>query len=147
MNPEKKVETILSSIREVNRVIFQQVWKEENDLNLPAAQSFVLRMIAKNPDIALTELAEMIQVGKSAMSGIVDRLVQAELIERKRSESDRRTLKIKVTQKGEEQAKEIHKFYIKKMEGLMTISEEEVTQLLALHQTIITKLQDGNKSN
>lgn len=68
---------------------------------LTGAQFGTLSRIPKE-GISLTELAQRSSADLATVSGIVDRLVKSGLVERKRSETDRRAVVITLTRRGEE---------------------------------------------
>lgn len=63
-------------------------------------QFLILRLINSQENCTSTFLAEAVAVGKSSITAIINRLVEAELIERTRDESDRRQVYLSLTDKG-----------------------------------------------
>jgi len=60
----------------------------------------LLYLISQNPGIGLRELAERERIATPTASGLVDRLERAQLIERVRSETDRRRVGLTITPPG-----------------------------------------------
>ena len=60
----------------------------------------VLVTMVGNPGISLGQLAETMQVQQSTLSRIVERMVDARLIERKAARGDRRSLELDLTDTG-----------------------------------------------
>jgi DNA-binding MarR family transcriptional regulator len=139
MDGYSKISRIMHSFREVNRE-FYHLLNEPDQLGITIMQLLVLRSLKEEPNIGLGELAERLQVGNSTMSGIVERLVKAGYLVRKRSENDRRTLLLRLTDEGEEKQKETHNIFMKQMSKIVDIPDKEIEQLLQLHQLIIGKL-------
>ncbi|HUZ83254.1 MAG TPA: MarR family transcriptional regulator [Gaiellales bacterium] len=65
-----------------------------------AGQAALLHQIRVTPGVGVHELAVRERVSTPAMSGYVDRLAAAGLVERVRSESDRRRVGLRVTPAG-----------------------------------------------
>lgn len=86
---EQQLDDILSSFRCINHNFQQLLWKDAEELQITSTQLMVLRKLAMHPDIGITELADLLHLGNSAASGVVDRMVKAGLITRQRSQSDR----------------------------------------------------------
>ncbi|MEM8582192.1 MAG: MarR family transcriptional regulator [Pseudomonadota bacterium] len=61
-----------------------------------------LRFVAQNPDCRLAELAQFLGVVPTTASSVVDRLVQRAFIDRRRPETDRRSLALRLTHLGQE---------------------------------------------
>lgn len=143
MNDQEKIHRIVRSFREVNRAFYQLMHEDSDQLGITATQLFVLRMLAKNPNISLGELAEKTHVGNSTMSGIIERLVKADLVVRERCETDRRSLTMRLTPQGEEKAKAAYHLFMNKLSHLLEISDEELEQLLHIHAHILEKIERG----
>jgi DNA-binding MarR family transcriptional regulator len=93
----------------------------------------------------LSELAENIHIGSSAASGIVDRLVKMGTIVRERLESDRRSVALVLTAKGEDLLQHANEISIKNLYPLLDLSDEEVDDLLRLHQLIVKKITQSGE--
>jgi len=70
-----------------------------------AAQSFVIFDVMDHEGTSVKDIANRIQLDSPAVTGLIDRLVKEDLIERKEDPEDRRSLKIHLTPKGRELAK------------------------------------------
>ena len=81
-----------------------QVW-EERGLTLP--QLRVLFLVRSNPDITTNALAARLRITVSTVSGLVDKLVRADLIERRSDPGDRRVIPLRLTEEGQAVAGEI----------------------------------------
>lgn len=69
-----------------------------------AAQSFVIFDVMDHPGTSVKDIAMRIQLDSPAITGLIDRLVKEDLVERKEDPEDRRSLKIYLTDKGQEVA-------------------------------------------
>jgi DNA-binding MarR family transcriptional regulator len=105
----------------------------------------VLRTLQEEPNISLGELADRLQVGNSTMSGIVERLVKAGYLLRERSEDDRRTLLLRLTEEGKERQNQTYDIFMKRMSKILEIPDKEIEQLLQLHQLIIEKIKPNGE--
>ncbi|WDH97215.1 MarR family transcriptional regulator [Paenibacillus urinalis] len=85
---------IFSSFRQVNQSFHRLFWKQEEEKEITRIQMLVLSILIEHPNIGLAELAELCHMGSSTTSGVVDRLVKAELVERGRCLHDRRSLEL-----------------------------------------------------
>lgn len=64
------------------------------------AQRFVLERLAEHPGASIGELARMTHTDQSSVSVVVSRLVEAGLVERKRSDDDARRAELSLTTRG-----------------------------------------------
>lgn len=140
MTEYEKVSLIFKSFREVQQTFHHAIWKEAEIFGLTPIQFFVLKTLNQNPGVGLTELAELIYIGNSAASGIVDRLVKLEMVVRERLETDRRSIALMLTEKGERLLKQANETSMERLSALLDMSDEDVEHLLRIHQLIVQKL-------
>ena len=76
-------------------------------LGLTGPQVTAIKMLEGVGDLSLTELSERMSARNSTITGIVDRMQRDGLVERVRSEADRRVVLIELTEKGQRLAKQI----------------------------------------
>jgi DNA-binding MarR family transcriptional regulator len=74
--------------------------KELASLGVTGGQAALLWTIRSNPGIGTRELAEREGVSAPAMTAYLDRLETAGLVERRRSEQDRRRVELGLTDEG-----------------------------------------------
>jgi DNA-binding MarR family transcriptional regulator len=74
---------------------------ETEQLGVTARQTTLLWLIRRNPGLSLRDLAALEQISPPALSGHVDRLERASLVERVRSDEDRRRVGLRLTHQGE----------------------------------------------
>ena len=75
----------------------QEISTRLKDFELTPAQYGVLNYLWENTVATPKELAHMLQVENSTMSGILDRLQKKGLIERRTDENDRRSVQVMLT--------------------------------------------------
>ena len=73
-----------------------------NDFDLTEQQGRVLRVLWENDSIAFHELSALTLIPPPSLVGVVDRLQKADLVKRRRSDSDRRRVSVYVTEAGKE---------------------------------------------
>ena len=93
--------TVANQLRPVLLRLTRQLRKETESLGVTSRQVPLLWLIHQNPGLSLRELAESEQISAPALSGHVDRLEKAGLIERVRSDTDRRRVGLALTCEGE----------------------------------------------
>lgn len=71
------------------------------EYGVTAAQSFVIFDVMDHPGTSVKDIATRIQLDSPAITGLIDRLVKEDLVERKEDPEDRRSLKIYLTEKGQ----------------------------------------------
>jgi DNA-binding MarR family transcriptional regulator len=84
---------------------------------LTAAQARLLCILTEGPR-GMGELAGLLGVEKAAITGLVDRVVQRDLVERTPVPGDRRALRARLTLAGEQVAVTVHGEVCAQLEGL-----------------------------
>jgi DNA-binding MarR family transcriptional regulator len=93
--------TVANELRPVLLRLARELRRETEQLGVTARQATLLWLIRTNPGLSLRELADSEHISAPALSGHVDRLEKAGLIERARSEQDRRRVGLALTAEGE----------------------------------------------
>ncbi|MFD1138755.1 MarR family winged helix-turn-helix transcriptional regulator [Paenibacillus urinalis] len=132
---------IFSSFRQVNQSFHRLFWKQEEEMEITRIQMLVLSILIEHPNIGLAELAELCHMGSSTTSGVVDRLVKAELVERDRCLHDRRSLELQVTEKGREVQKRVYELWMSKVSHMMDLPREDIDNLLRIHSLMLEKME------
>ncbi|RUS46428.1 MarR family winged helix-turn-helix transcriptional regulator [Cohnella sp. AR92] len=136
-----RITDIFLSFREVNQSMHHAIWNASEDLGLTPIQLMVLKILDKTPQIGVSELADCLFVGNSATSGIVDRMVKMGLLIRERGERDRRSVRLRITHKGEELYNQANERRMQMMEPLMQMDESDVNELIKIHKKIVALLE------
>ena len=93
--------TVANQLRPVLLRLSRELRKETEQLGLTSRQVTLLWLIRMNPGMNLRQLAAEERISAPALSGYVDRLEKAGLIERARNEADRRHVGLTLTEDGE----------------------------------------------
>ncbi|ACS99610.1 MarR family winged helix-turn-helix transcriptional regulator [Paenibacillus sp. JDR-2] len=142
---EQRIVGIFQAYREINQVFFQILSKSASKHNLTALQLLVLRVLHESPEIRMSELAEKLNVGNSTMSGIVDRMVKAGILERERTEADRRAMTMKLTERGKELWRETDETRMNMMRPLLSMTEQDHRELSRLQNEVLRLLKQSKE--
>lgn len=92
---------IADELRPVVLRLTRELRHETERLGITARQVTLLWLIRKSPGLSLRDLAALERISPPALSGHVDRLERAGLVERVRSDEDRRRVGLRLTPPGE----------------------------------------------
>ena len=124
------VKQIIELQRQVRRVLRRRKPEAWMNLNLTIAQLKSLFLIAREGSMNTKSLAEGLGVTSSNVTGIIDRLVKQGLVSRQENPEDRRMLRLRVTDKGEDILTSLREETISSMsEVLARMSIEELSSL------------------
>jgi DNA-binding MarR family transcriptional regulator len=93
-------ELVADELRPVLLRLARELRKETEQLGITARQATLLWLVKRSPGLSLAELAAEEGISPPALSGHVDRLERAGLIERVRSSQDRRRVGLALTEDG-----------------------------------------------
>src|SRR5688500_6513761 len=101
----------------LDRIVETAIWLQSESLRaardqcarhgITATQRNVLKLLQTVGDISLSELSRRMSAKNSSITGIVDRMVEANPVAREQSAEDRRVWKIKLTAEGRAMAKRV----------------------------------------
>lgn len=92
--------TVANELRPVLLRLARELRKETESLGITSSQATLLFLIRQRPGLSLRELAESEGISAPALSGHVDRLEKACLLDRVRSDEDRRRVGLVLTDEG-----------------------------------------------
>ena len=93
--------TVANQLRPVLLRLARELRRETEQLGVTSRQVTLLWLIRLQPGLSLRELADEERISAPALSGHVDRLEKAGLIERARDENDRRRVGLTLTEEGD----------------------------------------------
>ena len=93
--------TVANQLRPVLLHLARGLRKETEQLGITSRQVTLLWLIRLNPGLSLRELAAEEGISAPALSGHVDRLERAGLLQRARDADDRRRVGLALTEEGE----------------------------------------------
>ena len=99
--------TVANELRPVLLRLARNLRKETEQLGVTSRQVTLLWLIRGKPGLSLRELAAEEGISAPALSGHVDRLEKANLIERARDTDDRRRVGLSLTDDGERLLKRV----------------------------------------
>jgi len=119
---------------------------EASQYGVTPTQLAVLKLLAEIGDLSLGTLSKEIRAHNSTVTGIVDRMEAAGLVERARSEEDRRVWIIRLTTEGRKVADraKISPWETLKT-ALSTLSRDDQQRLTQILNKVAVQIQEGVK--
>jgi DNA-binding MarR family transcriptional regulator len=106
------------------------------------AQFMLMGVLGRDGGQSVKELAEHFKMSSSAVTQLVDQLVDERLVTRKEGNEDRRKTTVSLTQKGRKLLEESRKARLARVrEMLAGLTDAELRQLTGLQEKIIHSLQ------
>jgi len=143
----QRIMQLIHSLRELNQSLYQATRKETESTGITQIQLLALRRLHQHPSIGLNELADLMHMSASTASGVVERLVQAALVIRQHSDTDRRAVVLNLTEAGKQLVAQTSERILNKLSPLLELSDEDYNDLLRIHGQLIAMLQKARKEN
>ncbi len=116
---------------ELGKLLRQYMRKNFEDEGITMPQGAVISALKRGGEMMISELSHKLNLSNSTVSGIIDRMEKQQLVERVRSEEDRRIVYVKVSPKFDEMHKEAYKKMEKAFEELLNSgSPEEIAKII-----------------
>ncbi|MDO3410758.1 MarR family transcriptional regulator [Saccharibacillus sp. CPCC 101409] len=136
------LESWLAIEREMGTVVRRQMQED-----LTNDQYYLLQKIMQSGPCTSSELAETFKVVKSSITAIVTRLVDRGLIERTRSEEDRREVYLSLTERGHRIAEQVEQRISESVGSYLSHFEEKEIEMVmsAFERLARLVVEDGGR--
>jgi len=150
------VETLKRSL-EISKLIREVMYQVKHSMSkefeisgmtcITPTQGMMIGILCDNSEIKVSDISQKMGLNNSTVSGIIDRLERQGLVERLRSEEDKRVVYIKLTKKSEEMGIGIHsrinEIFVKKVAERGTSDDyDKIIEGLSILKRLLTD-KDG----
>jgi len=151
LDPERSA--LAHEIWELNLRVHDQAMRlfgpSEVPLDLTVQQLRVLNLVAAEPGLTSQDLAHGLAVSAPTASGLVDRLVEKDILERRRDPGDRRLRRLYLTELGEQAAQEGDSLFQRALVAVIQVmSMEDMEAMRRSSQTMLdvfSRIADGRQ--
>ena len=95
---------LMHDVSRLRRGVFDEFMKP---VGLTRSQWWILAHLSRHDGMIQSDLANVLDIGKAALGGLIDRLEASKFIERRADDSDRRVKRIHLTNKGTQMISEM----------------------------------------
>lgn len=134
---EKELMDYLESV--VHHYVLTQD-RPETDCRKPEIR--IIEILGKSGPMKMTEVAEQAMLSLSTVTGLMDSLVEKSLVERTRSEEDRRVVRVALTPEGQEIFEESLAIRLRMVRGMLgSLNSKEQETLVGLFFKMVQKIE------
>ncbi|WP_406620871.1 MarR family winged helix-turn-helix transcriptional regulator [Bacillus atrophaeus] len=147
MNADQVMSDIQLSLQTLFQKIQPEMVESMEKQGVTPAQLFVLASLKKHGSCKISEIAERMEVKPSAVTLMVDRLEQKNLVVRKHDTEDRRVINISLTAEGDKKFEDIltgRKAILARYLSFLT--EEELLQAAQITQKLAQAAAETTKT-
>lgn len=102
----------------------------------------ILEILGKHGPLMMTEVGERAVLSLSAVTSIMDGLVEKQLVRRNRSEDDRRVVRVELTPDGQGVFQEILEFHLRIVRGMLSsLNNGEQDTLIGLFRKMAERIE------
>lgn len=117
-------------------------WSKAFPYNIGVSQILVLSELLDRGAMKQSELAHELGYTPGALTNIADRLMKEAYVERVYDDTDRRIIRLAITEQGESILDKAQKTGQKMREDIFSVlTEEEIQQYLAIQQKLLNNLE------
>jgi MarR family transcriptional regulator for hemolysin len=135
-NWDQRLGFLMHDVSRLRRVAFDEFMKP---FGVTRSQWWVLAYLSRHDGMIQSDLADMLDLGKAALGGLIDRLEISGLIERRSDASDRRVKRIYLASKGTQLIKEMHRRSHEMSERILEGLDDEQRNVLSEMLTLVKK--------
>lgn len=138
---------MICDMKELDKVsyeLFKKLFAKITDgieIPIKSTQLYMLYFIRTKGECMVTDIAGYLEVTMGAVTSLVDRLIEFDLVERSRSKTDRRQVIITLSKSGDDLLKKIDKNREKIIEDYFgDMDQSEIEYFSNMMKKIITKI-------
>lgn len=124
---------LMHDVSRLRRSVFDEFMKP---MAMTRSQWWILAHLSRHDGMIQSDLANVLDIGKAALGGLIDRLEASKFIERRADDNDRRVKRIYLTSKGTQIIAEMrtrsHEMSERILDGLDTASRHALVDMLSL---------------
>lgn len=132
--------TILRDMKKIMHSVKKNMGCRFNAFNLTGPQGMLMQILNQHDEMKIGDVSKIMGLSNSTVSGIIDRLEKQELVERKRSDVDRRVVYVNVTPKFKQGFEENFKAIENDFEGVIEKCEPEEIETIIKGLGLLNKL-------
>lgn len=139
MKREELIQEIVESLTRCQRVPGPTAWKA---FGLSHAQIGMLFMLFHHREASVKQIAEFLGITKSAVTQLLDPLVDKDLVNRRSDPKDRRFVRLSLTPNGSGLLKKLNKLKFAGIRSALdSLNSGELSQLAVLHRKMARSVQ------
>ena len=135
-NWDRRLGFLMHDVSRLRRIVFDEFMKP---LGATRSQWWVLANLSRHDGMIQSDLANLLDLGKAALGGLVDRLESSGFIERRPDDADRRVKRVYLSEKGSHVVKEMRLRSHEMSERILADLDQEQRQALADMLTTVKK--------
>lgn len=147
-NWDSRLGFLMHDVSRLRRSVFDEFMKP---MAMTRSQWWILAHLSRHDGMIQSDLANVLDIGKAALGGLIDRLEVSKFIERRADDTDRRVKRIYLTAKGTQIISEMrsrsHDMSERILDGLDTEARNALVDMLSLVKRNLLTIKGDSPSN
>ena len=144
-NWDARLGFLMHDVSRLRRSVFDEFMKP---MAMTRSQWWILSHLSRHDGMIQSDLANVLDIGKAALGGLIDRIEASSFIERRADGTDRRAKRIYLTTKGTQIITEMrsrsHEMSERILEGLDTASRHALVEMLSVVKRNLLTIKGGS---
>jgi MarR family transcriptional regulator, organic hydroperoxide resistance regulator len=138
---------IVRTLKRIHHMVKRSMVQHFEDTNITGPQMMLMGILSNKGQMKISDLSQKIGLSNSTVSGIVDRLEKQGLVERLRSQEDRRIVYVNLTLKAKDTMMEQFEKIEQNFDDILkNVSPEEIDIIIKGFETL-EKVMDRQENN
>lgn len=139
---------LMHDVSRLRRSVFDEFMKP---MAMTRSQWWILAHLSRHDGMIQSDLANVLDIGKAALGGLIDRLEVSKFIERRSDDNDRRVKRIYLTSKGTQIIAEMrlqsHDMSERILDGLDNAARHALVDMLSLVKRNLLTIKDTTQTS
>ncbi|MDO8567368.1 MAG: MarR family transcriptional regulator [Dehalococcoidales bacterium] len=144
LDRSKRIQELLDSLHVIKRTLLTQLASYSKGTDLSVAQLLVLRIVGEHEGTSLKEIANLMGLTSSAITQVVNVLVEKGYLIREENPIDRRALKLSLSHRGAGQLQALQRRVVETL--LDVFDDKELIAYCELSKKILAKVSNSAKA-
>jgi DNA-binding MarR family transcriptional regulator len=138
----------MHDVSRLRRIVFDEYMKP---VGVTRSQWWVIAHLSRRDGMIQSDLADVLELGKAALGGLIDRLEASGFIERRVDNYDRRVKRVNLSNKGTQMVMEMvrhsHEMSEQILDGLNRDARHSLADMLSLVKANLLRMRGNAKNN
>jgi len=147
-NWDARLGFLMHDVSRLRRSVFDEFMKP---VGMTRSQWWILAHLSRHDGMIQSDLANVLDLGKAALGGLLDRLEASSFIERRPDDTDRRVKRIYLTSQGSKMIEQMrtrsHEMSERMLKGLDTAARHGLAEHLALVKANLLEIKGETNTN
>jgi|EPASupsiteSAE347_1022098.scaffolds.fasta_scaffold00381_20 DNA-binding MarR family transcriptional regulator len=136
-------EQLFNTVLQFGKLMSRQTQEDHEEKTATMLQYMALHFLKEQPSGTVGDLADFLKLSKSSATQLIERLVEANLVERINDKKDRRIIRLVITENGEREFIVLKKKLMEKMQKIFSkIPAKDLKEFIRIFKNLIEKLKN-----